>query len=74
MLAINGNVCAASFASAASESLMNEVVSYIPFLSQINGQTETNNLTTSNALDSVGMILKDTVVNGTISAVTGKIA
>ena len=74
VLAATGNVWAAGFASAAAESLTNEVVSYIPKVSQANGQTVTKKVTTGNVIDSTKTVLNDTAVNGTISAVTGKIA
>ena len=54
--------------------LTNEVVSYIPKVSQANGQTVTKKVTTGNVIDSTKTVLNDTAVNGTISAVTGKIA
>ncbi len=74
VLAATGNVWAAGFAGAAAESLTNEVVSYIPKVSQANGQTVTKKVTTGNVIDSTKTVLNDTAVNGTISAVTGKIA
>ncbi len=74
VLAATGNVWAAGFASAAAEALTNEVVSYIPKVSQANGQTVTKKVTTGNVIDSTKTVLNDTAVNGTISAVTGKIA
>ncbi|MBO5231949.1 MAG: RHS repeat-associated core domain-containing protein [Clostridia bacterium] len=74
VLAATGSVCAAGFASAAAESLTNEVVSYIPKVSQANGQTVTKKVTTGNVIDSAKTVLNDTAVNGTISAITGKIA
>lgn len=74
VLAATGNVWAAGFASAAVESLTNEVVSYIPKVSQANGQTVTKKVTTGNVIGSTKTVLNDTAVNGTLSAVTGKIA
>ena len=74
VLAATGSVCAAGFASAAAESLTNEVVSYIPKVSQTNGQTVTKKVTTGNVIDSAKTVLNDTAVNGTVSAITGKIA
>ena len=74
VLAATGSVVAAGFASAAVESLANEAVSYIPKVSKINGQTVTKKVTTGNVIDSTKTVLNDTAVNGTISAVTGKIA
>ena len=74
VLAATGNVWAAGYAGAAAESLVNEVVSYIPKVSKANGQTTTKKITTKNAIDSTKTILKDTAIYGTTSALTGKIA
>lgn len=49
-------------------------VTLIPGVSQANGQTVTKKVTTGNVIDSTKTVLNDTAVNGTISAVTGKIA
>ena len=74
VLATTGNVWAAGFAGAAAESWTNEALSYIPGVAQINGQTVTKKLTKGNVINSAKTIIKDTAVNGTISAATGKLA
>lgn len=74
MLAATGNVVAAGFAGAATESIINEVTSYTPVVSRWNGQSSTKKVTKENVANSVIAVAKDTAVNGTISAITGKIA
>ncbi len=74
ILAATGNIIAAGFASAAAESLTNQVVSYTPKVSQVNGNKKTKKVTSKNVIDSAKTVLNETAVNGTISAVTGKVA
>ena len=74
ILTTTGSVVAAGFASAAAESLVNQVVSYIPVISSANGEIATKELTKENIVNSVMHITCDTVINGTISAITGKVA
>ena len=72
--AATGNFVAASFAGAAAEAATNEVVSYIPTVAQWNGNSVTKKVTTTNVVRSVTSVTVDTAVNGTVSAVTGKVA
>ena len=69
-----GNVWAAGFASAAAESLTNEVTSYIPTVSKYNGQTTTKKVTKKNVINSTKKVVSDTAVNGVTSAITGTVA
>lgn len=73
VLAATGNIAAAGFASAATESLVNEAISYIPKLSQSNG-AEQKSLDLNNVTRSVATVIVDTIVNGAVSTVTGEIA
>ena len=74
MAVYTGNIWGAGYTSAEAESLTNEVLSYIPGIAQLNGQSTTKELTLENISDSLKTIANDTVVNGTISAITGQIA
>ena len=70
-LAVYGGTIAA-YAGAAATSLTNEVVSYVPTVSEINGEPKTKELTQENISNSVGTVVTDTIVDGTIAAVTDK--
>lgn len=72
--ATTGNVIAAGYASAAAESLMNQVLSYVPVGAQANGQVPTKKVTKSNVASSVISAVNDTAINGAISAATGAFA
>ena len=72
--ATTGNVIAAGYASAAAESLMNQVLSYVPVGAQANGQVTTKKVTKSNVASSVISAVNDTAINGAISAATGAFA
>ena len=72
--ATTGNVIAAGYASAAAESLMNQVLSYVPVGAQANGQVTTKKVTKSNVASSVISVVNDTAINGAISAATGAFA
>lgn len=72
-LATSGGIISA-FAGAASESIANEIASYIPGVSKGNGQTKTKKVTKDNTNKSVSTVVGDTVVNGTIATITGGIA
>ena len=74
ILAATGNIWAAGFAGAAAESLTNEILSYIPTVSKWNGQAATKKVTTENVINSTKTVLNDTIINGVVSAVTGKFA
>ena len=72
--ATTGNVIAAGYASAAAESLKNQVLSYVPVGAQANGQVTTKKVTKSNVASSVISVVNDTAINGAISAATGAFA
>ena len=72
VLAATGNVAAAGFASAAAEVVVNELISYTP-VAEYNGTTQ-KEVTTENIVGSVASVIVDTVGNGTVSTVTGKVA
>ena len=72
VLAATGSVVAAGFASAASEAAVNELLSYTP-LAKVNGY-EQKDVSTENVVSSVATVVADTAINGTASAVTGKVA
>ena len=74
VLASTGNILAAGYASAAAESLTNQVLSYIPKFAQINGQEATKTVTTANVTSSIASIVDDTAINGLISSATGAFA
>jgi hypothetical protein len=74
VMAVTGNTVAAGFAGAAAEATVNQVLSYVPVLSQANGNETTKQLTIENIATSSANIVADTAVNGTISTITGKIA
>ena len=74
VLATTGSVLAAGYAGAAAESLTNQVLSYVPRASQINGQASTKKVTTENIVNSVASVIDDTAINGAISAATGAFA
>ena len=70
VLSTTGNLAAASYAGAAAESFTNEVVSYTPWVSEEN-RKEFNQ---ENILESVGTIVLDTAIDGTMSYITGKVS
>lgn len=72
VLAATGSVVAASFASAATESVVNQVISYTP-LAKLNG-SQRKNVTKGNVVNSVKTVAVETVFNGVVSTITGKIA
>ncbi|MBE6608150.1 MAG: RHS repeat-associated core domain-containing protein [Ruminococcaceae bacterium] len=72
VMTATGDLMLASLASAAAESLINEVLSYTP-LAEFNGQTQ-KDLTLRNALNSASNIIVDTAVGTVITAITGKVA
>ena len=72
--ATTGNVIAAGYASAAAESLTNQVLSYMPKASRYNGQSSAKKVTKSNVASSVISVVNDTAINGAISAATGAFA
>ena len=71
--AATGNLVAAGFASAAAESFVNEATSYIPRVSSWNGY-EQKSLNAENIFNSLATMTVDTLVNGTINTISGKIA
>ena len=74
VLASTGNILAAGYASAAAESLTNQVLSYVPVAAQINGQVSTKKVTKSNVINSTLSVVSDTAINGSISVATGSVA
>lgn len=64
-----GNTAMAAYASAAAESITNEIVSYTPLAG--NEQKELNE---GNIGNSLGQVAEDTVINGTAYLVAGKMA
>ena len=74
VLAATCNTTAAAFAGAASESLFNQVVSYIPKACYLVGQENPIELNKRNALVSVGTVAVETAVYGATAKVAGKIA
>ncbi len=74
VFAATGNVVAAGFAGAATESVFNQVSSYVHGLAQANGNKTTKKVTKTNFVNSIKTAVVETVVNGTVSVVTGKIA
>lgn len=72
VLAATGNITAAGYAGGAAESLINESLSYTP-LAKWNG-TSRKTVNSKNIANSIGNVTVNTAVNGTISAVTGKVA
>ena len=67
-----GNTAMASYASAAAESITNEIVSYTP-LTQLSGN-EQQELNQENVSNSMGQIAEDTIINGTVYLAAGKLA
>ena len=74
VFAATGSTTLAAFSGAASESLVNQVLSYIPKVSKINGNDNVTSLTTQNVLNSAKTVLNDTVKNGITSAIMSKIS
>ena len=72
VIASTGEILYASIAGAAAESLTNEIVSYTP-LGNWNGSGQ-KELTVGNVVDSIVTIGSDTVINGSINVLTGKMA
>ncbi len=72
VFALTGNAWAASFAGAAAESAFNQAMSYVPKGKK--SKQKRKKLTAKNVRNSLGTVFRDTVVNGTVSAVTGKVA
>ena len=72
VIAATCNPVAAGFASAAAESITNEVISYTDsaYLSGVEKKTATKD----NILGSVANVVTDTATNGTELAITGKLA
>ena len=62
---------AAAFAGAATESLTNEVASYVPRVSSWNGQSTTKKVTKENVVNSAKTAVIETAANGMTSAITG---
>ena len=73
VIASTGNIAAAAFSSAAVETTVNEITSYCPVIADING-TSQKDLTVENVTQSVEKVISDTVVNGSLYTITGKIA
>ncbi len=67
VLAATGNVWAAGYAGAAVESITNEVISYCPI-----GQSNAKELNSDNLSTSLKTVFGETVINGTIMAVSGE--
>uniref|UniRef100_UPI00145A27B4 RHS repeat-associated core domain-containing protein n=1 Tax=Faecalispora jeddahensis TaxID=1414721 RepID=UPI00145A27B4 len=62
----------ASYSGATAESIVNQVLSYTP-IAKINGSQKVS-ISEKNIVNSVKKVATDTVVSGTMAAVTGKIA
>ena len=62
----------ASYSGATAESIVNQVLSYTP-IAKINGSQKVS-ISKKNIVNSVKKVATDTVVSGTMAAVTGKIA
>ena len=71
VLAKTGSIPLSSYASAAAESFGNEVLSYIPFLSNANGSGDFSKITAEEVGSSFATVAKDTFINGTLSMLTG---
>ena len=69
-----GNTVVAAYASAAVESAVNNIASYIPKVAQLNGEKETRTLTSKNVLKSTADVIADTAINETLYATTGELA
>jgi RHS repeat-associated protein len=67
-----GNLAVASYLSAAAESTVNEVLVYTDY-AKYNGQ-EKKEFNDDNLVESITNVVDDTLYNGTITLVTGKIA
>ena len=70
--ATTGNLVAAAYASAATESVVNETLSYTK-LASANGSQQ-KQLTGKNVSSSITNVLQDTIVNGTMIYAAGKVA
>ena len=68
-----GDLALASYASAAVESVVNEVISYTPCAEVLCG-CEQKELTLENVSQSLENVSTDTLINGTMYLATGKIA
>ena len=73
VIASTGNITAAAFSSAAVETAVNEISSYCPVIADING-TSQKDLTFENVTQSVEKVMSDTIVNGVLYTITGKMA
>lgn len=74
IIAGTGNAAAAAYAGAAAESIVNEAVSYIPFVStKLNGQASVKKVTKKNVQSSLSNVVSDTIIEGTESYIAGKI-
>ena len=74
VVASTGNIVGAGFASAATESFINEASTYDSTLALLNGKSVTKELSQSNIDESAVTIITETVFNGTITVATGEIA
>ena len=74
VIGTSGNVIAASYAGAATESLFNAATEYSPTIAHINGLDTTRELNWANVRESLANSLIETAETGTILAITGKIA
>ena len=72
VLAATGSVAAAGYSSAAAESIINEAISYTP-IAKYNGSKQ-KELTKENIVESCANVVVDTVGNGTVATITGKVA
>jgi hypothetical protein len=73
LISYNGNLATASYASAAAESFVNEACSYIPKAAEWNG-SELQPLNIGNFYDSCIRVIDDTLINGTTTYLTGRLA
>ena len=73
VLMSTGSTTAAGFASSFAEAATNEILSYIPKVSSVNGTSETQVLTGENVLTSIADVMTDGITNGILLSATGKI-
>ena len=74
VMASTKNTVAANYIGAGAESFANEVASYIPKVSEFNGETSTKSLNRANVADSLSTAFRDMLVNGSVNMATSHIA
>ena len=74
VLSTTGNIAVASFTGALAESITNETLSYTSLGYDMNGEDTIKDATTENVAYSLLTVTKDTLVNGTVSTITGRAA